>query len=134
MASITFWCKDCKKYSQAQVGPGTHLACPLCLRPLGSIQDTESIFNSCPVCKCDRFYTQKDFNQAIGCLIVFLGIVLVPMTYGLSLPVFAAIDWLFYRKVPTMVICYRCGSEFRGFAIPEHFKPFMHHIGVKYDK
>ena len=63
-----------------------------------------------------------------------IGIVLVPKTYGLSLPVFAFIDWLIYKFVPTIVACYRCGSEFRGFETPKQFKPFMHHIGLKYDK
>ena len=63
-----------------------------------------------------------------------VGIALVPVTYGLSLPVFALVDWVIYRKVPKLTACYRCGSEFRGFTDPKCFKPFMHHIGLKYDK
>jgi hypothetical protein len=76
----------------------------------------------------------KDFNQVLGFVVMGVGIVLVPKTYGLSLPVFALIDWLIYRQVPKLVACYRCGGEFRGFAIPPQLKPFMHHIGLKYDK
>lgn len=63
-----------------------------------------------------------------------VGIGLVPWTYGLSLPIFALIDWLFYRKVPMMAHCYRCGAEFRNFSYPKRLKQFMHHIGLKYDK
>lgn len=76
----------------------------------------------------------KDFNQALGCLIMAGGIVLVPFTYGLSLPVFALLDWVLFRRVASFVVCYRCATEFRGFVVPKHFKPFLHHIGLKYDK
>jgi hypothetical protein len=86
------------------------------------------------VCTCRQFYTDKDFNQVIGFVVMGVGVVLVPMTYGLSLLVFALIDWIIYKRVPKLVACYRCGSEFRGFAIPERFKPFIHQIGLKYDK
>jgi hypothetical protein len=70
----------------------------------------------------------------MGCLIMLIGILLVPKTYGFSLPVFCLIDGLIYKSVPTMINCYRCGSEFRGIPGKERFKPFMHHIGLKYDK
>ena len=62
------------------------------------------------------------------------GIILVPWTYGLSLPFFALIDWVLHKRVPTLVNCYKCGTEFRGFPVLKHFKAFMHHIGLKYDK
>ncbi len=65
---------------------------------------------------------------------MLIGIVLVPITYGLSLPAFALIDWFLHRRVATVINCYKCGSEFRGFKNENDFKPFMHHIGLKYDK
>lgn len=65
---------------------------------------------------------------------MLIGILLVPLTYGLSLPVFALVDWLLHRKVPTIINCYKCGTEFRGFKNEKSFKPFLHHIGLKYDK
>lgn len=65
---------------------------------------------------------------------MLLGILLVPVTYGISLPVFALIDWALYKKVSALAVCYRCGGEFRGFSIPGHFKGFMHHIGEKYER
>ena len=65
---------------------------------------------------------------------MIVGIVLVPLTYGLSLPVFALIDWFLHKRVPTIINCYKCGCEFRGFKNEEKFKPFLHHIGLKYDK
>ena len=91
-------------------------------------------FDRCPLCECRQFYLSKNFNQFVGCLIMGLGIVFVPVTYGLSLPFFALIDWLLYKRVQTLVNCYRCGTEFHNFNTPKRLKPFMHHIGLKYDK
>ena len=65
---------------------------------------------------------------------MLIGILLVPLTYGLSLPIFFGIDWLLRKKIPDIIICYRCGGEFRGFGIPSSFKEFMHHIGEKYER
>ncbi|MCR4336478.1 MAG: hypothetical protein NUV91_01545 [Candidatus Omnitrophica bacterium] len=108
--------------------------CPHCNQVAGHLSDFKTIFERCAICQCRQFYAQKDFNRGLGCLIILIGIILVPKTYGLSLPVFALIDWLLYKKYPTMVICYRCGAEYRGFSAPSHLKPFMHHIGLKYDR
>ena len=94
----------------------------------------EKVFETCPYCLCHQFYTQKDFNRLLGCVVVMVGIILVPKTYGLSLPVVALMDWFLYRKVPTMVICYRCGTEYRGFSVPTRFKSFIHAIGEKYER
>ena len=134
MYSISRQCEGCDDYFQVEVVPGQKLACPGCKKTWGAVNSIEKIFDSCVSCQCNQFYTQKDFNQAAGCFVVLVGIALVPFSYGLSLPIFAGIDWLVYKRVPTMVVCYRCGNEFRGFKIPDHLKNFMHHIGVRYDK
>ncbi len=133
MPTISRFC-DCKKYARLDVADGVQLVCPHCQKEWGRVDHVETIFDRCPICTCRQFYTDKDFNQIIGFAVMGVGIVLVPMTYGLSLPVFALVDWLIYRQVPKMIVCYRCGSEFRAFSIPERLKPFMHHIGLKYDK
>jgi len=53
-------------------------------------------FSKCPHCKCEHFYRQKDFNRAIGCLVILIGAVFVPLTYGLSLVIVAIADWILY--------------------------------------
>ena len=65
---------------------------------------------------------------------MLIGIALMPLTYGLSLPVFALVDYLLHKRMPTVVNCYKCASEFKNLEIPKHLKSFMHHIGLKYDK
>ena len=127
-------CTQCKTHAEVEFVPGKPLVCPKCTKEWGKTAPDNYTFESCPICQATQFYIQKDFNQLAGCLVLLIGILLVPKTYGLSLPVFAALDWLMYRRIKTLVICYRCGAEYRGFVIPSQFKPFMHHIGAKYDK
>lgn len=89
----------------------------------------------CPFCHSRQFYKRKDFNQVLGCSIVIIGAVLVPFTYGLSLPILIIIDWILYHRFPDVVVCYRCGAEYYGLVhIPEHVEGFDHHIGELYEK
>jgi len=133
MFSLARDCPECKAYARVEAVAGKPVACPRCSKEWAPPGDFEHVLEQCLVCQGTQFYIQKDFNQAWGCLIMLIGIVLVPLTFGLSLVVFAAVDWLFYKRVPSMVVCYRCHTEFRGFKIPAHLKPFMHHIGVRYE-
>ena len=134
MAILSRHCPKCKSFQQIKLQNNLDLICPRCGDEWGKAEDTCKIFDRCPVCGGRQFYTSKDFNQFMGCLIMLIGIVLVPATYGLSLPVFALIDFLLHKRVPTVVNCYKCASEFKDIEIPKNFKPFMHHIGLKYDK
>lgn len=134
MASITRKCKECKHEQQIEVYAGNQIICPQCGHFWGKMVPFDKVFETCVICQCKQFYMQKDFHQLLGCAVVFVGILLVPATYGLSLPLMAALDWILYKQVMNMAVCYRCGAEYRGFKIPGHLKPFMHHIGMKYDK
>jgi hypothetical protein len=133
MRSVRRECEGCHKHLDRDVEFESQMRCPFCFKTW-AIGDEKSIFEKCPFCQCRQFYIQKDFNRTLGCAIMLIGIILVPVTYGLSLAVFSLLDWVLYKKVKEIAICYRCGTEFRGFAIPAHFKPFLHHIGAKYDK
>jgi hypothetical protein len=127
-------CLQCKSYQEVILSDNQDLFCPQCKASWGKVESVVNIFDRCPVCQARQFYTSKDFNQFLGCLVMLIGIVLVPWTYGLSLPVFALIDWAIHKRVPTIVICYKCATEFKNLPFPKHLKPFMHHIGLKYDK
>ena len=132
--SISWGCKKCNHYGKIVLFENREIHCPQCDEFWGFATDHKKIFENCPICHCRQFYVQKDFNQLLGCVVMLMGIVLVPKTYGLSLPVFALLDWIVYTKISNMAVCYRCGAEFRGFQIPPHFTAFQHHIGMKYDK
>jgi hypothetical protein len=67
----------------------------------------------CPLCGCRHLYRQRDFNRALGCLLVVIGAVLVPWTFGLSLVVFSLLDLWLYRRLQEAVVCYRCDTVYR---------------------
>ena len=100
MPTISRFCDDCKKYGRIDVSDGKILQCPHGQKEWGKIEKLENVFERCQVCTCRQFYTDKDFNQIIGFIVMGVGILLVPKTYGLSLPVFALIDWLIYKLTP----------------------------------
>ena len=68
---------------------------------------------ACPLCGCEHLYRQRDFNRALGCILVLIGIVLVPWTYGLSLIVLSGVDLLIYYLLPFAVVCYKCDTVYR---------------------
>ena len=128
-------CPKCKQYGELEYKGQTEFYCPQCGEKWGEVKNQKNFFDYCPMCPARQFYLSKNFNQFVGCLIMGIGIVLVPWTYGLSLPVFALVDWLLHKRTANLINCYRCGTSFAGFTEEEkRFKPFLHHIGLKYDK
>ncbi len=132
--SIARSCPQCHQYVRVKFESDHPLICSYCSSSWGIIENLNNLSQACPFCQCRQFYKQKDFPQIIGVGIVLTGIIFVPFTFGLSLPICAGLDWLLYKRVNIMVICYKCYTEFRGFPVPHHLKHFLHHIGLKYDK
>jgi hypothetical protein len=87
----------------------------------------------CPECGCKHLYKKKDFNQALGCIIILIGALFVPFTYGLSLVVLFLIDLYLYNKVEDSIECYKCKSEFKNVSIPDNFTQFDHHTAEIYE-
>ena len=50
------------------------LSCEECHYP--KYFNNELTFDICPICGCKDLYKKKDFNQAIGCLIILIGAIL----------------------------------------------------------
>lgn len=88
----------------------------------------EKFLEECPLCQKKDFYVQRDFPQEAGCLIVLVGACFVPWTYGLSLAVVAIFDFILYRILPNITICYHCLSKIRGTKPNPKHKPFDHHL------
>ena len=126
-------CEDCGHRMIATVEGETGFVCPSCKR-LYPVTEAHQNLQRCPVCDCTRFYAQKDFNQAVGCTIMLAGAALVPLTYGISLPVVFGIDWLLHRRVPDMAVCYVCRSEYRGFPMGDRMQGFRHHMAEGFEK
>jgi len=82
----------------------------------------------CVVCAGERFYTQRDFNQRIGCVVAGIGAVLSPFTYGISLLVCLIIDLGLYFLLKQATLCYRCGAVYRGVPECRDHGPFDLHV------
>ena len=95
--------------------------------------------DSCSRCRSTAFYVQKDFDQRLGCAILALGAALALLAAwkfgGIWLvPVllaFAAIDFALARRVPPVVICYRCDTEYRGVPDAGSYRAYDPHIAER---
>jgi len=130
--SVIIFCPRCGvsnslPVTDAGLGDGP-APCRRCGKPL-PIRASRAIgagrcVTTCAVCADDKLYTQKDFDQKLGCLIIAIGAAFVPWTWGLSLGVCAAADLLLHRMLPTLTVCYVCASRYRGFPINPDHRPF----------
>lgn len=117
-----FTCAQCRHHREAK--PGSVTPDGLC---------------HCPYCGTDKLYVQKDFPQGLGLVIVIAGFALAtyfwyivrPMaTYAVLLGS-ALVDLVLWKKVPDVVICYRCLGQMRGPDVKPigRFLPFDLEIG-----
>jgi predicted RNA-binding Zn-ribbon protein involved in translation (DUF1610 family) len=118
-STVAFPCRKCgAPLERAFPGEGAAAACAQC----GSAVELHANALSagaivgCPACGNGMLYRQKDFRQAIGCLVVLVAAVLAPFTYYASLGVAALVDLLLYKLAGEVIICYRvpCHAHVRG--------------------
>jgi len=117
-------CKKAQSFSEAS-------RCLDCHNP--NLFKSNLDFSECPVCGSKHLYRKKDFNQAIGCIVILIGALLVPWTYGISLLVLSLVDYLLYRRIKDSAECYKCKTEFKNVAVPKKLEPFDHHIAELYE-
>ena len=87
----------------------------------------------CPACGCKHLYKKKDFNQTLGCLVIIIGAVFVPVTYGLSLFLLFLLDLILYSRIKDSVECYKCKIEYKNVVVPKNFTNFDHHTAEIYE-
>ena len=87
----------------------------------------------CPACGCKHLYKKKDFNQTLGCLVIIVGAVFVPVTYGLSLVLLFLLDLFLYSRIKDSVECYKCKIESKNVVVPKNFTNFDHHTAEIYE-
>lgn len=90
------------------------------------------MITACRSCGAKDLYLQKDFPRPIAIAIVIAGVVTVPWTYGISLIAVAVIDFILYRMVPWMTVCYKCRAEYRRFRLNPAHKEFERHLDELY--
>lgn len=136
--NIEFLCPHCRQELSADLAQTTEMACRHCRHPV-RLQVSESLRRSgrvdvCAACGNQHFYLQKDFNSRLGLFIFALGVLFSYHTYFLSLLVATAIDFVLYKVLKTVTICYQCRAIYRLFEEDPHHRGFDPHLAMKYIK
>lgn len=117
MMEITLTCPEC--------GSGVHILpsldallakCDICNHDIPVKFDKphmEGVLKSCPCCERKDFYSQKDFNRKIGVILFVIAAILSIWTYGISFVVLYLFDFLLFKKLGSIAVCYKCASIFR---------------------
>jgi hypothetical protein len=100
----------------------------------------ESRVDACSRCSSTALFSQKDFDQRLGCAILaagaaaalavswrFGGIWFVPVLLAV-----AAVDLVVARRVAPVVICYRCDTEYRGVADVSAVRAYDPHVAERF--
>ena len=94
----------------------------------------------CSRCSSTALFTQKDFDQRLGCAILAAG---AAVALGVSwrfggiwfVPVLllvAAADLVLARRVAAVVICYQCDTEYRGVADVAATRSYDPHVAERF--
>ncbi|MFN0151987.1 MAG: hypothetical protein ACKVU1_14905 [bacterium] len=135
---VRYACAKCRAPAAVPIGRAvTEHRCAACgdVAPLRFSESLleKGVADRCALCTSEHFYIQKDFDQRIGCLVVAIGAVFVPWTYGLSLGVCALIDWFLYMRLPNVAKCYICKATYVGGTMNAEHTGFDLHMLEKYE-
>ena len=124
MPSVHFLCTHCEKRLARAAGEPPRV-CEHCDRVTHvTAPDEAAIIERCAACDHDQLYFQKDFNRTTGVTLVVIGAVFVPWTYGASLLAVTILDYIVWRMVKDVIVCYRCQAVHRGYPANPDLKPF----------
>jgi hypothetical protein len=122
--SAHFLCHRCEKRLAREAGEAAR-PCDHCGAASSvTAPPLRSIVVRCAACGHDQLYFQKDFNRTTGITLVVIGAIFVPWTYGLSLLGVTILDYIVWRMVKDVIVCYRCQAVHRGYPPNRELKPF----------
>ncbi|MGZ5446366.1 MAG: hypothetical protein ACXW5U_19255 [Thermoanaerobaculia bacterium] len=122
MPSVHFLCTQCDERLARSAGEPPR-ACDRCSAPTDVTAPADFV-ERCAACGHDELYFQKDFNRTTGVALVAVGAVFVPWTYGISLLAVTILDYIVWRIVKDVIVCYRCQAVHRGYPPNPALKPF----------
>jgi hypothetical protein len=125
-----FACPGCDAPAYAKQPGATEWRCPSCDHAVVLSPAAEGKpLAGCVVCGNHELYRKKDFPHGLGMALLVLACLATVITYWLYhqwltwgiLIGTALFDALLYFWVGDVVVCYRCGAQFRGHVPnPEH--------------
>jgi hypothetical protein len=120
--SVNFLCLSCERRLSRESGALPH-PCEHCEAP-NSVTAPAGFIDRCAACGHDQLYFQKDFNRRTGIALVVVGSIFVPWTWGLSLLGVTILDYIVWRMVKNVIVCYRCQAVHRGYPENPAIEPF----------
>lgn len=132
MMEVTLTCSNC--------GSGIHIhpcvdskkaQCGICDHEMDVIfteEHEKGNVKTCPICERKDFYKQKDFNRKLGVVLFIIAAILSIWTYGISFIVLYVFDFLLYKKLGDVVVCYKCNTLFRKVANIKDIHGFDHEM------
>jgi hypothetical protein len=124
LPSVNFLCLQCEQRLGREAGEPSR-PCDSCGAASSVVApDAGSIIDRCAACGHDQLYFQKDFNRKTGIALVVAGSIFVPWTYGLSLLGVTILDYIVWRIVKDVIVCYECQAVHRGYPPNPRLKPF----------
>lgn len=133
--TVEFVCDKCDKDNLVALSNKlTQIDCQHCGNPtqvkLSKSMQSGGKVDRCVLCEKIRFYVQKDFNPRLGILIFAIGVIFSYHTYFVSLVVATLIDFILYKVLKTVTICYNCRAVYRGFEEDPTHRGFDHNIAM----
>jgi hypothetical protein len=138
---IRFPCPACDTTARLDEPLPADWTCPTCdqvtaLQPAPG----DGKVRQCLVCGSRELYRKKDFPHSLGMAILTAACLASAVTYALYYPGLtwailigsAIFDGLLYLWVGDVLVCYRCGAQFRGSAGEKEVDPFELEIGERY--
>lgn len=124
MASVHFLCTHCEQRVAREAGEPVRV-CEHCgTATLVVAPPDGAIIGRCAACDHEQLYFQKDFNRTTGVALVAVGAVFVPWTWGISLLAVTILDYIVWRVVKDVIVCYECQAVHRGYPANPDLKPF----------
>jgi hypothetical protein len=122
--SVHFLCPKCERRIAREASEPA-CACEHCGAPNDVVAPgAGAIIDQCAACGHAELYFQKDFNRTTGIALVVVGSIFVPWTYGLSLLGVTILDYIVWRMVKDVIVCYECQAVHRGYPPNPAIKPF----------
>jgi hypothetical protein len=124
MATVNYLCPKCEQRVARAAGEGARV-CEHCgFATLVTAPPEGAIVDRCAACGHEELYFQKDFNRTTGVALVAIGAVFVPWTWGLSLLGVTILDYIVWRVIKDVIVCYECQAVHRGYRANPALKPF----------
>lgn len=124
-ASVHYLCRGCEWRLESAAGSTSSVPCENCGLDNGVIAPAATMpVARCGACGHEQMYRQKDFNRTTGIVLVVIGAIFVPWTWGLSLLAVTILDYALYRYLPEVEVCYDCQAVHRGYPPNPGHGPF----------